>query len=412
MEGLARLPNTGSAENPRVFLFSSVSYFAEKVKYTPSLETAGALCYNGAKAEKEKGGFAMKRLVIDRQAVVNNLKTIREKAGKAKIYAVLTGDACGAGLLEMAGLLHQHGVTRFAVSEPGDAAKLRKAGLVEEEILMLRSTVNRQELEQLLDLNVICSIGSSEAGMALNSLAESRSTVAEAHIQVDSGMGYGGFVISEPDKILAAFQNLQNVAISGIYTQFQSSSTNEKSINAQLDAFTQVVRQVHRAGFETGTVHAAGSFSTLRYDFARFDAVRVGSALLGRCKRTKNDGLQRVGYCEATIEEIRWLPAGHTVGYESPVKIKKPTRVATLAVGYQNGLSVSRPRKKGLLARLFPPKNDDLAVRVGNQRAKIIGRVGAIETLIDVTSLKCAGGDWVQIELDPMYAQDMPKEYR
>lgn len=248
--------------------------------------------------------------------------------------------------------------------------------------------------------------------MALNSLAESRSTVAEAHIQVDSGMGYGGFVISEPDKILAAFQNLQNVAISGIYTQFQSSSTNEKAIAAQLDEFTQVVRQVHRAGFETGTVHAAGSFSTLRYDFARFDAVRVGSALLGRCKRTKNDGLQRVGYCEATIEDIRWLPAGHTVGYESPVKMKKPTRVATLAVGYQNGLSVSRPRRKGLLARLFPPKSDDLAVRVGSQRAKVIGRVGAIETLIDVTSLKCTGGDWVQIELDPMYAQDMPKEYR
>lgn len=131
----------------------------------------------------------MKRLLIDRQAVVNNLETIRQKAGKAKIYAVLTGDACGAGLLEMAGLLHQHGVTRFAVSEPSDAAKLRKSGLVEEEILMLRSTVNRQELEQLLDLNVICSIGSSEAGMALNPLAESRSTVAEAHIQVDSGMG-------------------------------------------------------------------------------------------------------------------------------------------------------------------------------------------------------------------------------
>lgn len=354
----------------------------------------------------------MKRLVIDRQAVVNNLEAIRKKAGKAAVYAVLTGDAYGAGLLEMAGLLHQHGVTKFAVSEPGDAAKLRKAGLVEEEILMLRSTVNRQELEQLLDLNVVCSIGSSEAGMALNSLAESRSTVAEAHVQVDSGMGYGGFVSSEPDKILAAFQNLQNVAISGMYTQFQSSSTNEKAVAAQLDEFTQIVKLVHREGFETGTVHAAGSFSTLRYDFARFDAVRVGSALLGRCKRTKNDGLQRVGYCEATIEEIRWLPAGHTVGYESPVKIKKPTRVATLAVGYQNGLSVTRPRKQSLWARLFPRKSDRLAVRIGNQKAKIIGRVGAIETLIDVTSLKCSGGDWVQLELDPMYAQDMKKEYR
>ena len=354
----------------------------------------------------------MKRLVIDRQGVLNNLETVKARVGQAKLYAVLTADAYGAGLLEMAELLHSRGITRFAVSEVAQAKALRKAGLTEEELLMLRSTADRGELEELLDLNVVFSIGSSEAGMALNALAESRSTVAEAHIQVDSGMGYGGFVISEPDKILAAFQNLQNVAISGIYTQFQSSSTNEKAIAAQLDEFTQVVRQVHRAGFETGTVHAAGSFSTLRYDFTRFDAVRVGSALLGRCKRTKNDGLQRVGYCEATIEDIRWLPAGHTVGYESPVKIKKPTRVATLAVGYQNGLSVSRPRKKGLLARLFPPKNDDLAVRVGNQRAKIIGRVGAIETLIDVTSLKCTAGDWVQIELDPMYAQDMPKEYR
>ena len=93
----------------------------------------------------------MKRLLIDRQAVVNNLETIRQKAGKAKIYAVLTGDACGAGLLEMAGLLHQHGVTRFAVSEPSDAAKLRKSGLVEEEILMLRSTTDREELEQLVE---------------------------------------------------------------------------------------------------------------------------------------------------------------------------------------------------------------------------------------------------------------------
>lgn len=354
----------------------------------------------------------MKRLVIDRQAVVNNLETVRKKVGKTGMYAVLTGDAYGAGLLEMAGLLHEHGVTRFAVSEPGDAEKLRKAGLVEEEILMLRSTVNRQELEQLLDLNVVCSIGSSEAGMALNSLAESRSTVAEAHVQVDSGMGYGGFVSGELDKIVAAFQNLQNVAISGIYTQFQSSSTNEKAIATQLDEFTQVVKQVQSGGFETGTVHAAGSFSTLRYDFARFDAVRVGSALLGRCKRTKNDGLQRVGFCEATIEDIRWLPAGHTVGYEHPVKIKKPRRVATLAVGYQNGLSVTRPRRLGLLARLFPKKTDDLAVRVGSQKAKVIGRVGAIETLIDVTNLKCSAGDWVQIELDPMYARDMPKVYR
>lgn len=355
----------------------------------------------------------MKRLVIDRQAVLNNLAAVKKKTGAAVFYAVLTGDAHGAGLLEMAQLLAQAGVNRFAVSEPEEAAALRKAGFVEEEILMLRSTVNREELETLIDLNVVCSIGSTEAGMALNSLAEGRSTVVEAHVQVDCGMGYGGLVAGEPDKIIAIFQNLPNVALSGVYTYFQSSGRRAKAVAAQLDQFHQAVAAVQKAGFETGVVHAAGSFAALHHDFSRMDAVRVGSALLGRCRREKDDGLQRVGYCEAAIEDIRWLPARHTVGFESPVVLKKPTRVATLAVGYQNGLGVTAPRPQGLLAAWRKARGKDKpAVRVGNQKARIIGRVGAMETLIDVTRLKCAPGDYVRLELDPQFARGMPKVYR
>lgn len=353
----------------------------------------------------------MKRLVIDTRGVKNNLQAIKSRAGGAAVYAVLTADARGAGLLEMAELLHSLGVTRFAISELREAQALRKAGLVEEELLMLRSTANRSELEQLMDLNVVCSIGSVEAGMALNALAESRSTVAEAHIQVDMGMGYGGLVISEPDKILSMFQNLHNVAISGVYTHFQP-TTSPKKAAARLEEFNRLVKDIQRAGFETGTVHAAGSYAAMRYDFARLDAVRAGSALLGRCKRFKDDGLQKVGFCEASMEDIRWLPAGHTVGYEHPVRVKKPTRAATLAVGYQNGLSVSAPRTSlRALLRRWRGKEQPV-VRLGNQRLKIIGRVGAMETLVDVTGLKCATGDLVQLELDPLYAKGMPKVYR
>ena len=126
----------------------------------------------------------MKRLVLEKDAIKKNLSVIKEKAGSAVIYAVLTGDAYGAGLVEMAKLIREEGIGRFAVSEPEEAEKLRKAGFVEEEILMLRSTTDREELEKLMDLNVICSIGSYEAGMALNGIAEGRATVVEAHIQV------------------------------------------------------------------------------------------------------------------------------------------------------------------------------------------------------------------------------------
>ncbi len=354
----------------------------------------------------------MKRLVIDTNGVKRNLQAIRDRVGSAAIYAVLTGDARGAGLLEMAELLHSCGVTRFAVAEPEEAQSLRKAGLVEEEILMLRSTVNRAELEQLMDLNVVCSIGSVEAGMALNALAETRSTVAEAHLQVDMGLGYGGLVYTEPDKILSLYQNLQNVAISGIYTQFQATPSRKRAA-AQMGEFLQVTQAVQRAGFETGIVHAAGSYAALRYDFSRLDAVRVGSALLGRCRRAKDDGLQKLGFCEATIEDIRWLPAGHSVGYEFSVRVKKPIRAATLAVGYQNGLGVAVSQPTGLWAALRRWRGrEQPVVRVGSQRVKIVGQVGAMETVIDVTGLKCAPGDLVQLELDPLFAKGMPREYR
>ena len=294
-----------------------------------------------------------------------------------------------------------------------EAQALRKAGLVEEEILMLRSTANRSELEQLMDLNVVCSIGSVEAGMALNALAEGRSTVAEAHVQVDMGMGYGGLVLEEPDKILSLFQNLHSVAICGVYTQFNPTSRRKKAVEAPLEEFLKVVKWIQRSGFETGIVHAAGSFSALHFDCARLDAVRVGSALLGRCKRVKDDGLQKVGFCEATIEDIRWLPAGHTVGYEAPVRIKKPTRVATLAIGYQNGLGITGPQRGGLWALLRRWRGKEQpVVRLDNQRVRIVGRVGAMETLIDVTGLKCSPGDMVQLELDPLYAKGMSKVYR
>ena len=355
----------------------------------------------------------MKTLVIEREAVKNNIAVIREQAGASAIYAVLTGDAYGAGTVEMACLLREEGVGRFAVSEAADAKALRKAGLVEEEILMLRSTADREELEQLIDLNVVCTVGSPEAGMALNSVAEGRATVAEAHIQIDTGMGFGGFLAGEPDKILSAYRNLPNVAISGIYTQIHALKKNSSDAAAQMGAFRQVVDAVHGAGFETGTVHAAGSFALLHYDFARLDAVRAGSALLGRCRRTRGDGLLRVGYGEVPIQEVRWLPRDHTVGNEVLVTLKKPTRVAVLPVGYQNGFGVSRPRDTGLwatLRRWWTAKR--LTVRIGGKKARIIGRIGAIETVVDVTDLKCSAGETAVFDIDPVFARGFERVYR
>ena len=238
----------------------------------------------------------MRKLVIEKSAVKNNLSVIKEHAAGAVIYGVLTGDGGGAGIVPLAQLLRDEGIGRFAVCEVSEAEALRKAGFVDEEILMLRSTTDREELERLVDLNVVCTISSVDTGLALNALAENRSTVVEAHIQVDTGMGFGGFLVGEPEKILLAYRSLPNVALSGIYTQLHAARPGDPEAKRQLDQFHKVLDAVHAAGFETGLVHAAGSFALLHDATARLDGVRAGSAILGRCRRTKNDGLKTVGY--------------------------------------------------------------------------------------------------------------------
>lgn len=355
----------------------------------------------------------MKTLVIEREAVKNNIGVIKERAGEAVIYAVLTGDGQGAGLVELARLLREEGIGRFAVSEPAEAAALRRAGFVEEEILMLRPTVDRAELEQLIDLNVVCTVGSADTGMALNGAAEARSTVVEAHIQIDTGMGFGGFLVGEPEKILLAYRSLPNVALSGIYTQLHAVTGKSQEVDGQLKQFQQVLEAIHQAGFETGTVHAAGSFALMHFDDARLDAVRAGSAILGRCRRTKGDGLTTVGYGEASITEVRWLPKGHTVGADKLIAMKKPTRVAVLPVGYQNGFGVERPRSQSLLElwRAWR-RSRNRTVRLNGQRVRVIGSIGASETILNVTDVKCSAGDVAAFDLDPLYARGMPIEFR
>ena len=244
-------------------------------------------------------------------------------------------------------------------------------------------------------------------------MAENRSTVAEAHIQVDTGLGFGGFLAGEPEKILLAYRSLPNVALSGIYTQLHAVSLKDNEVGRQLDQFGQILDAIHQAGFETGMVHAAGSFALMHFDAARLDAVRAGSAILGRCRRTNGDGLKTVGYGQAPITEVRWLPKGHTVGAGKLVTLKRPTRVAVLPVGYQNGFGVERPRETGFFALWRKwRRQKNRTVRIGDQKARIIGSIGANETILNVTDLRCSAGDLATFDLDPLFARGMELELK
>ena len=188
----------------------------------------------------------MKNLLISRQAIRSNLQELRKNID-GSICADLSGDAFGMGLVETARLLREDGVRSFAVSGVKDAARLRAAGFTQERIIMLNSFVDKAELEALMDLKVVFTIATSEAGVVLNGLADSRSTVVEAQLRLDTGMGRG-FQLSDLDKVFSIYRYMSNIAVVGISMDFGEEQDSTKSCRERYAAFEEMLEKDEASG--------------------------------------------------------------------------------------------------------------------------------------------------------------------
>ena len=144
-------------------------------------------------------------------------------------------------------------------------------------------------------------------------------------------VGRYGFLPEEMEKITPVYHYMDTIHVTGIYTHLHSAFCDKKATKAQIESFSRVLAALREAGIEPGMAHILNSSGVLHFSGAAMDAVRVGSALLGRVHG--GHGLKRVGYCETQVEELKWLPKGHTTGYGAGWKAKRPTRVAILPVG-------------------------------------------------------------------------------
>ena len=363
----------------------------------------------------------MKTLLVEKNKIRANLETVKAKAGKAQVIAVLKANAYGLGLQEMAQLCREASIRRFAVTEPEDAVRLRDWGFGEEEIIVLRSTANAQEIQQILQSGATATVGSYDAALALNGLAESQGMVCDVHIKVDTGMGRYGFLPTEIDRILSVYRYLTNLNVTGTYTHYANAFKSVKKTQLQLDAFLSVVEKIRTAGFEPGMLHASNSEAMFGCKTDNLDAVRIGSALGGRVIAKGDHGLQRTGRLQSEISEVRWLPAGCPVGYGSAYVTKHPTRVAIIPVGSADGYMVEKARssfgfkecfRAACSAMLSFFRRRKYYVQVNGKRVPVIGHVGVNHTAIDVTDVECAPGTVVQLDAAPLFVPaSIPRQY-
>lgn len=352
----------------------------------------------------------MKELSVDKNLLVKNYNLTRQRMTGGQIMAVLKNNAYGLGLLPMARFWREMGVRRFGVGDPADAALLRSEGFTSEDILLMRSTAVPEEIDAMLDSNVIATIGSQEAAMALSGIAEKRSAVAEAHIKIDSGLGRYGFLPRETDKILNIFSYMQSIAVSGIYTHVPSGLTVKKA-RACIDEFETVLAALRGKSIETGIVHALGSTALFKYEsLPQYDMVRVGASIAGRIPG--KTGLAGVGSITALVSDVRWIPAGAAVA--GRLKLRHSVRIGLIPVGYANGFLVEKPAYRRLFD-LLPTKRGygNATVRLDTgEDVPVLGLVGQNHMVVDLTHSRASIGTEARVEVNPLFAGAMPRTVR
>ena len=362
----------------------------------------------------------MKAYIAEKARLDGNMDFIRRHAGDAVIYGVIKGNGYGLGLLPMAHYLREQGITRFCVTEVTEVRALREGGFDTAEILMMRETGLEEELEQLLELGAVASVGCLPTAEKMARIALAAGKEFPCHVKIDTGMGRYGFLPHETDAAAQVYR-MEGLSVQGIYTHFNSAYDNETATREQFAAYTGILNTLRDAGISVGIRHCCNSSAFLKYPEMHLDAVRLGSAPLGRLAFGGFPELKPVGFCEAQVEVIRQIPAGHSVGYGAGWTAKRPTKIAVFSVGYFHGFGAPARNdlyrfKDCLIGVLSNVKafltRKAIYVTVNGKPARVLGHVGMVQTVCDVTDIPCEVDDPVIVDINPLKVKNLPVIFR
>ena len=355
-------------------------------------------------------------LVIEKQDLKHNIEQIKNYAKKCnenlRIIAVVKSNGYGLGLKEYSNFLIDNGIDFLAVASVEESIKLREYG-IKEDILMMSSTAIKEELQKMVENDITITIGSKEAKEMLIEVLKDINKKPKVHIKIDTGFGRYGYLFNDTERIVEDIKELQQFAeIEGIFSHFSTSFYKEKWTRLQFERFTEVLNILEKNNINIPIKHIGNSSSFIRFPEMDLNAVRIGSAFLGRVAVPNNLDLKRIGYLESEISEIKTLPKGWNIGYSNTYKTKKETKIALVPTGYAEGyhmrlasdmLSFKNKLRDVVqsIKRLF--KDTKLYVEINNKKYPILGRIGMYHVTVDITGEDFKIGAIVKMKANPLY---------
>ena len=324
-------------------------------------------------------------LEVNLSAVVSNLNFYRSfMQPETKMVCMVKADAYGAGAVEVAKTLQDHKVDYLAVAVADEGVTLRQAGITQGIMIM---NPEMSSFRQLFLHQLEPEVYSFRLLDALIHAAEREGiTDFPVHIKLDTGMRRMGF---DPDKDMPALidrlRHQTALMPRSVFSHFVGSDSDDFDAfsQRQYDAFLRGSRQLQEAFPYPILRHICNSAGILHFPERHLEMVRLGLGLYGINSRD-NSMLENVSTLRTTILQIHDVPAGESVGYSRRTVLKRDSRIASIPIGYADGLDRHLGNRHGYCL-------------VGGQKAEYVGNICMDVCMIDVTDIPCQEGDQVTI---------------
>lgn len=323
-------------------------------------------------------------LDIDKDALRFNYGEIENKlTAGAQIMAVVKADAYGHGVEHIVGELVEFGCRWFAVSNLEEAMQVKSVS-PDSNVLILGYTP--PEYAVSLAVNGISqAVFNADYAAALSQEAEANGVQVRIHIKADTGMSRLGFTYHDSEangdapRQIADACRLPGLYPEGIFTHFASADEDDGEVftRLQYDLFLGLIHEVEQLGIRFELRHCCNSAATVLYPEMQLDLVRPGIILYGLSPSplvSQSIRLKPVMEMKTVVSMVKEIPAGTPISYGRIFVSEKPMKIATVPVGYADGLPRAYSQKAFML--------------IHGKKVPVVGCICMDQCMLDVTELE------------------------
>nr|WP_314866975.1 bifunctional UDP-N-acetylmuramoyl-tripeptide:D-alanyl-D-alanine ligase/alanine racemase [uncultured Flavobacterium sp.] len=325
-------------------------------------------------------------LEINLNAISHNLNFYKSKMKPTtKMMVMVKAFGYGNGGFEIAKLLEHHNVDYLGVAFADEGISLKNAGI---KLPIMVLNPESTSFSAIIQHQLEPEIYSIKGLKAFLKIAEQKNLHQfPIHIKLDTGMHRLGFEANTIDELIATLKGNQRVAVKSILSHMATSDAEEHQqfSVSQIRLFDELSNQLMRELDIQPIRHILNTSGISNFPEGQYDMVRLGIGLYGVSNDSEEQKyLENVSTLKSVISQIRTIPAGDSVGYGRRFMVEKTTQVATIPIGYADGIS-----------RLWG--NEIGYVTINKQKAPILGSVCMDMLMVNVTGIDCAEGDAVII---------------